>query len=293
MNNVQSKKKITIVFTTIFVVLVFVSLFLIFYKKNTITSSHDIVKTTSKRTIQKTDTVLKKKWRVLLSKQDVNVNIAVYNHETKQTTFYNSDNNGVYYSASIIKVSILTNLLKQHETNNTTLSETEDSLAQQMIEESSNDAATALLTTYEGGFSAPDSLFVDLNMSQSQMNTSAWGLTTTTASDQVKLLNSLAYGITPVIDADDRSYILNLMANVDPSQNWGVGTGIDSDATVELKNGWLDYNNSWIVNSIGHITTSDSNYTIAVLTYGNLSEQDGINLIQKLAKLTFQKIEND
>lgn len=42
-----------------------------------------------------------------------------------------------------------------------------------------------------------------------------------------------------MIDADDRSYILNLMANVDPSQNWGVGTGIDSDATVELKNGWL------------------------------------------------------
>jgi len=138
-----------------------------------------------------------KKWRVLLSKQEANVNIAVYNHETKQTTFYNSDNNGVYYSASIIKVSILTNLLKQHETNNTTLSETENSLAQPMIEESSNDAATTLLTTYEGGFSAPDSLFVDLTMSQSQMNTSVWGLTTTTASDQVKLLNSLAYGITP------------------------------------------------------------------------------------------------
>ena len=56
-----------------------------------------------------------------------------------------------------------------------------------MIEDSDNDATTALLED-EGGYKAPDKLFNKLGMADSAMDESAWGYSLTTASDQVTLL---------------------------------------------------------------------------------------------------------
>lgn len=282
-----------IVFILIFTLVISVFLF---YKKSikeNLNSSTSAVVSLSQKITRQPDSALKKKWKTTLAKQNANVNIAVYNHKTKQTTIYNSDTGATYQTASIVKVSVLTNLLQQHEENNTALSTTEETLAQEMIEQSDNNATTTLLSTYEGSYSAPDALFNDLDMSQSKMNANAWGLSTTTAHDQVKLLNALAYGKNSTIDRTDRDYVLNLMANIDSDQDWGVSTGVDSNATVELKNGWLEYGSGWIVNSIGHVKTSDNNYTIAVLTNGNSTEQDGIDLIEKLATLTAQHLDSD
>nr|MWN21785.1 hypothetical protein [Leuconostoc lactis] len=63
-----------------------------------------------------------------------------------------------------------------------------------VIVDSDNDATTTLLNTYQDGYTGPDDLFSALHMTQSKMNPDAWGMTTTTAQDQLKLLNALAYG---------------------------------------------------------------------------------------------------
>jgi hypothetical protein len=63
---------------------------------------------------------------------------------------------------------------------------------------------------------------------------------------------------------------------------------VPAGVTVQLKNGWLaDAGNTstdgWNINSIGHVHGDGVNYTIAVLTDNNNTEQDGINTIQALS----------
>lgn len=238
------------------------------------------------------DSALKQQWQTILHHQDSDVDIAVYNALTKQTTIYNNNTSATYPTASIVKVSVLANLLRMSQSDDTALSPTEKELAESMIVDSDNDATTTLLNTYQDGYTGPDDLFSALHMTQSKMNPEAWGMTTTTAQDQLKLLNALAYGQKSPLNRSDRHYVLHLMANVSPDQAWGVSKGISDNATIQLKNGWLDSDDDdgWIVNSIGHIQTKDSNYTIAVLTNGNATEADGIDLIESLSLATAQQL---
>lgn len=249
----------------------------------------------SERLQHQPDSALKQQWQTILHHQDSDVNIAVYNEKTKQTTTYTNNASVTYPTASIVKVSVLANLLRMTQTDDTSLSPTEKSLAENMIVDSDNDATTTLLNTYQDGYTSPDSLFSALHMTQSKMDPDAWGLTTTTALDQLKLLNALAYGQKSPLNQSDRHYVLKLMANVSPDQAWGISKGLADNATIQLKNGWLesDDGSSWIVNSIGHIQTKDSNYTIAVLTNGNATEADGIDLIESLSSATAQELKAD
>ncbi|WP_261656620.1 class A beta-lactamase-related serine hydrolase [Leuconostoc holzapfelii] len=249
----------------------------------------------SERLQHQPDSALKQQWQTILHHQDSDVNIAVYNEKTKQTTTYTNNASVTYPTASIVKVSVLANLLRMTQTDDTSLSPTEKSLAENMIVDSDNDATTTLLNTYQDGYTSPDCLFSALHMTQSKMDPDAWGLTTTTALDQLKLLNALAYGQKSPLNQSDRHYVLKLMANVSPDQAWGISKGLADNATIQLKNGWLesDDGSSWIVNSIGHIQTKDSNYTIAVLTNGNATEADGIDLIESLSSATAQELKAD
>ena len=45
-----------------------------------------------------------------------------------------------------------------------------------------------------------------------------------------------------------------------------------------------------MVNSLGHIKTKKVDYVIAVLTNGDVSEQSGIDLIEKLSRQTYQEL---
>ena len=52
-----------------------------------------------------------------------------------------------------------------------------------------------------------------------------------------------------------------------------------------MKNGWrLNADNTWIVNSIGHLGSGDQSCTIAVLTDDSSSLKAGEQLVEKLAK---------
>lgn len=239
------------------------------------------------------DSELKQQWQDILTDQDANVNIAVYNHKTNQTTAFSNNTSATYYTASIIKVAVLANLLNNHEDNNTSLSADEQTLAHDMITLSDNQATTTLLNTYQGGYTAPNRLFNQLGMTHTKMNTAAWGLSTTTATDQIKLLNALAYGTKSPLDQADRNYVLQLMANVAPDQAWGMSSELADNAQVELKNGWLELDTGWVVNTIGHVKTENSNYTIAVLTNGNATQDQGIDLIESLAAVTVKQLNAD
>ena len=117
-----------------------------------------------------------------------------------------------------------------------------------------------------------------------------WGLTTTTAADQLVLLRKL---IEPssLLTSAERSYALSLMENVTPSQRWGVSGGVPQQVTVALKNGWLPLNGSgtdWQINSVGWISGQGRDYLMAVLTTGNPTEQYGIDTIDQVASIVWK-----
>jgi hypothetical protein len=107
---------------------------------------------------------------------------------------------------------------------------------------------------------------------------SAWGLTLTTADDQITLVQHLVRSNGLLSDAW-RAYALGLMERVTPSQAWGVSGGVPAGTTVALKNGWLPTSGGWTVNSIGWVNGSGRDYVIAALTDGDPSMGYGIGSI--------------
>ncbi|QFG46368.1 serine hydrolase [Lapidilactobacillus dextrinicus] len=261
---------------------------------NAASSSSTIKATVSKLTSTKSTTATKKAtqlkiaWQKIMATTDSRVEIAVYDKNTNQTyQLANVSATTAIKTASIVKVSVLTELLKQNMTGDLTLTSTDEAYAKQMITESNNDATTYLLSQRLGGYTATQAVFDDLHMTHSTANTDAWGYATTTAADQLKLLNTIYYHANHYLATNSRTYAKNLMASVDASQDWGISAGATS---YQVKNGWLnDTDGTWIINSIGHIsatTDRDADYTIAILTDQNNSESSGIALVEKLAQAT-------
>jgi beta-lactamase class A len=122
-----------------------------------------------------------------------------------------------------------------------------------------------------------------------------WGLTTTTPADQIVLLRQLISSRS-LLSAQQRGYVLGLMENVTPEQRWGVTGGVPSGVTVALKNGWLPLDaadDDWQINSIGWINGDGRDYVMAVLSTGNATEQDGIDLIDKLSSTVWANLSPD
>ena len=232
---------------------------------------------------------LKQAWQKTLSKRSVKVDVAVYDNKKKELITLRHGNTNKFITASAVKVSVLGELLLEHENSQTDLTDGEKELANRMITASDNDATTNLLYQM-GGYQAPDNLFEKLDMNHSQMSTAAWGYSTTTASDQIKLLRHIFYK-SDVLSTDSQNYAQHLMSQVDSDQAWGISAGVPKNAKISLKNGWLpDEDDGWMVNSLGHIKTQKADYVIAVLTNGDVSEQSGIDLIEKLSRQTYQEL---
>lgn len=196
-----------------------------------------------------------------------------------------------YDTASIIKVDILAAVLLQGQDSGHALTAKERAQAEAMIEHSDNTAANALwrriglapglqaankrlgLTTTKGGPGAK------------------WGLTRTTASDQIRLLRAVfdtgaapKTGSARALSDTSRGYIRTLMGRIAPEQSWGVSAAAGSEWA--LKNGWLQRNTTglWDVNSVGRITAGKHHYLVAVLSDGNTSMKDGVALVERAAR---------
>jgi hypothetical protein len=199
--------------------------------------------------------------------------------------------------ASVVKLDVLETLLAKRGRSGGELSASNRALAEQMIEDSDNDAATSLWDEVGGprsirSFNSAAGL-AD-TVPSSCVNCPGfpwpgWGLTTTTPSDQLALLRVLVEPNSLLTNAE-RGYALSLMENVTPDQRWGVSGGVPAQATVALKNGWLPLNSAdsdWQINSVGWISGRGRDYLMAVLTTGNPTEQYGIDTIGQLAAMVW------
>jgi beta-lactamase class A len=195
--------------------------------------------------------------------------------------FHNSKQ---FDSASVVKVTILGALLRLALDQNRYLTSTEAAEARAMITMSDNAAASALWA--ELGKTHLQH-FLDLaGMKQTVLGPDGlWGLTQITAHDQILLLR-LLLNKNSVLDTASRNYALGLMAQVIPSQRWGVPAGAPTSFTVHVKNGWLPRaTHGWRIHSIGCFTSKSGNYSIVVLTQDNPTMAYGITTIERVARV--------
>jgi hypothetical protein len=201
--------------------------------------------------------------------------------------------------ASIVKVDILETLLARRRSDGKTLSARDRSLAAAMIEDSDNDAATALWNEV-GGAQGISSFNTSVGLADTTPSSCVacpgfawpgWGLSTTTATDQLALLRELLRPNSLLTNAQ-RDYALSLMEHVTRAQRWGVTSGVPPRNTVALKNGWLPLTSAdddWQINSIGWVSGQGRDYLMAVLSTGNPTEQYGIDTIGKLAAIVWRR----
>jgi hypothetical protein len=226
-----------------------------------------------------------------LAQRSGTVLAAVYDVRTGQS--WRLGDGPAQAEASVVKVDILEALLSGGD--GAGLSPDNQGLAEQMIEDSDNDAATSLWYAAGGtaGLAAYDAKAGLTRTTPSACVVCAgfpwpgWGLTTTVPYDQITLLKQLIKP-GPLLTTDDREYALSLLENVAPAQAWGVSGGVPAGVTVALKNGWLplnDANTDWQINSEGWVSGDGRDYLISVLTTGNPTEQYGIDTINELSTL--------
>jgi hypothetical protein len=187
-------------------------------------------------------------------------------------------------SASVVKVTILSALLRKLQQEHRTLTAAQKELATEMITISDNDAASTLWA--ETGRPSLQH-FLDLaKMNETVLGPGGyWGLTLITAHDELTLLKVLTSD-NSVLTTANRDYVLGLMAQVVSYERWGVPAGAPTDVTVHVKNGWLPLaTHGWRINSIGSFSGHGQNYMIVVLSDDNPTMDYGVDTVQDIAEV--------
>ncbi|MEU6842412.1 serine hydrolase [Streptomyces sp. NPDC046716] len=225
---------------------------------------------------------------------DGSFSVAVLDVSAGTGAAYATDADATYDTASIVKVDVLAALLLRAQDDGRSLTAQEKTYAAAMIQNSDNAATTALWDAI-GGADGLDAANERLGLTgTSGGDGPLWGLTQTTAADQLVLLQQV-FGTADdaVLDAASRAYVQGLMENVESDQRWGVSAaGGDG---LALKNGWLRRSTTelWDINSVGAVTVGGKRYLIAVVSAGNATKEAGIELVEAVAKAAVPVLSDD
>jgi hypothetical protein len=232
------------------------------------------------------DATLKNVWESVINNYSNPISIAIQSQKDGHVYSYTNRPGHHWRMASTVKVAVLAQLLHNTDGN---LNGYQKQLANNMIRYSDNNATQTIIDNYLGNDRNLRFIFSALQMN----NTFAaghWGSSTTVAADQLKLLSEIFIKQSSnYLNQQSRQYIRDLMHSVTPSQRWGISKGSEN---YYLKNGWVpDQVTNWCINSIGFIPKNKENgYTIAIYTDYNNSMNNGISIIEQLARVTAETI---
>ncbi|MFC7220629.1 serine hydrolase [Streptomyces polyrhachis] len=208
--------------------------------------------------------------------------LAVQDLDTGARAVYGA-RTGTYDTASIVKVDILAALLLRGERDGAALTAVQRQWASAMIRSSDNEATDRLWSVL-GGPQALDRANGTLGLGATTAGGwGTWGLTQTTAADQLTLLRAVFAEDSP-LSGESRRYVASLMGAIVPGQDWGV-TAAGPGAPRVLKNGWLMRSRTklWDVNSIGVVERDGHRLLLSVLTADQPTREDGIALVEQAA----------
>ncbi|WP_326788816.1 serine hydrolase [Streptomyces sp. NBC_00151] len=227
------------------------------------------------------DALLAKALKSVTVAAGAKTSVAVLDVDSDESAAYGD---AAFDTASIVKVNILAALLLQAQDADRHLTAREKTHATAMIENSDNVSATALWASIgrADGLDAANKRFglKDTQGGDGEL----WGLTQTTASDQLALLRQV-FGDDSELSAASRSYLQGLMGEIETDQQWGVSAAADGSRWA-LKNGWLARSTTglWDINSIGRISADGHDYLVATLSNGNSTQAKGISLVEAVSK---------
>lgn len=175
-------------------------------------------------------------------------------------------------TASVFKVEVLAGVLLRAQEQGRGLTEWEASRIRPMIARSA-DAPTNELFTSLGGVAGANRLHQRFGLPETRTPSGTWGLTETTARDQVALLRQVLLGGGPLAAAG-RQRALAEMAAVVPEQRWGITEALPRGKVVALKNGFAGSRCcGWRLNSVGLVAGS---WLVATFTDGWPDQRSGI-----------------
>ncbi|MEV0494956.1 serine hydrolase [Streptomyces atratus] len=235
------------------------------------------------------DQALSRRLAPVVAATPASLSVAVLDPADGRTARYGVRAGTTYDTASIVKVDILAALLLQAQDQHRGLTAQEKESATSMIRISDNASADALWRVIgeEPGLNAANRR-LGLTGTTGGGN-GHWGLTQTTATDQLALLTAV-FGTDSPLDQASRTYLRGLMGGIAAGQDWGVSA---AGPVTGLKNGWLQRTATgrWDVNSIGLVRVDGHDRLMAVLSRGSVSMADGVSLVEKAAKAAVQALD--
>ncbi|MER5381293.1 serine hydrolase [Streptomyces sp. NPDC002688] len=228
------------------------------------------------------DALLAKAMKAVTVAAGAKASVAVLDLDSGASAAYGD---AAFDTASIVKVNILAALLLQAQEADRHLTAQEKTYATAMIENSDNASATALWKAIgrADGLGAANKRFglTDTEGGDGEL----WGLTQTTASDQLILLRQVFGDEDSELSESSRSYLQGLMGEIATGQHWGVSAAADGSQWA-LKNGWLARSTTglWDINSIGRVSADGHAYLVAALSNGNSTQAKGISLVEAVSK---------
>ncbi|MGY3335685.1 hypothetical protein ACVW0K_001784 [Streptomyces filamentosus] len=199
------------------------------------------------------------------------------------------DDTRSYDSASIAKVLIMQAVLGRAEELGRQPTALESRRMKAMITRSDNDAAGALwqgLSRARLARVLREAGAKDTVLGHDRY----WGLTRTTARDQLALLAAVSR----------RPQALTLMGQVVRSQAWGVTAGAPRTVKVHLKNGWLPRStHGWRVHSVGIARPAApppagaapaTDYRMALLSHDNTTMAHGVRTLEGVAVAVHRRL---
>lgn len=212
------------------------------------------------------------------------IGITAHVYDTTTSCEYSLNPANRQATASVFKVMVMAGTLLEAQEAELPVSDDEMRSMTSMITESANDPVRALWRSFGGSpwFSKQGETF-GLNETDVRGDDySAWGLTTTSAHDQVDLLRQVLLGHWGPLDAESREVALELMTSVDDSQTWGVTAGVPVGWVVAQKNGFAGPT----INSVGWINEPgpSQGYVVAILTRGWSTHASGIVATERISK---------
>jgi hypothetical protein len=187
-------------------------------------------------------------------------------------------------TASVVKVEVGAGVLLRAQRQGRGLTAGEQARLWPMITQSANPPTTELWTSLGGapGMAQLDRTF---GLRETSQASPSWGITSTTARDQVHLLRQVVLGEGGILDAAHRAPLVHAMGSVVPSQRWGVSAGVPPGNVVRLKNGFAGSACcAWRINSVGVVEHVGGPLVLAVLSDGWGSMAQGIPAIESVAR---------
>lgn len=172
-----------------------------------------------------------------------------------------------FYSASVVKLFLITELLHQKESGEIQLTSTDTYLMRRALSASDDAAMDSLWETFNGPQTLTELIdSLHLTETTAPTDTGEWGETLVTARDVIAVYDDVLTRLTTA----DRDFVVGALgaATDNGADGFDQAFGLLAPprrADVKAKQGWMSYQSNYTLDTTG-LLGSDNRYVVAVLT---------------------------